>query len=286
MQPRNVNVLPTGGYVPNLQQRTPGAQTPGLGVPPQTPFIQSRTQSSFPFSAGLGQQQHQPSSTTTLQQQPQPPQQQQQPQPQPNGSSPFTPSLGTAPSASSASEVGLDPNDFPALGSTSSNANSGGSNGGAGSGATTSYASQASALSAAANGGVIGGGGTIGASQSRDFTPDDFPALGGQVQAQGQTQTQDVSHVHPPPGLNGFPRTDSPTQQSRQNLLGALTGEITRSVPGMLNLGPQARGLHSGFGQNHLSEAEKQQQQQRVRLPIIVNPVFLLNACANRITST
>lgn len=263
--PRNVNVLQTGGFSPGIQTSNHRTQTqqpqPQSLVPQQqTPFIQPRGQSSFAFGGGLGQ--HQP--TSTIQQQ------------QTNGTSNSmpphlsqTPSLG-APSVSSASEVGLDPNDFPALGSTSANNNNSSSNNN-GANVATSYASQAGTGIAVGSGGAggsgaIGGTGAGATSQPRDFTADDFPALGGQSQQQGQAQssqnqTQD-NHSHPP-GLNGFQHTDHAQQQQqhRQNLLGALTGGVQQQTPGMLNIGlAQTRNVHPGFQQGN-TEAEKQQQQ-------------------------
>ncbi|KAL0570568.1 transcriptional regulator [Marasmius crinis-equi] len=222
-------------------------------VPQPTPtFIQQRGQNNFGFG-GMGQQ-HQ--SANALQQQ------QQQ---QVNGTSSSlpphltqTPNLANAQSASSASEVGLDPNDFPALGSTSTNANnsSGNNNGSGGSSVTTSYASQAGTGVGMGGGAAIGGTGNGNSNQPRDFTADDFPALGGQTQSQGQGQSQDATHSHPP-GLNGFQHSE---HSHRQNLLGTLSGMTT---PGLLNLGPQqARNVHPGFQQGH-TDAEKQQQQQR-----------------------
>ncbi len=144
MPPRSV--IQTGGYVPGLQPTSHRAavqqsQTPSI-VPP-SPYVSQRGQSSYAFGGGL---QHHP---TSIQPPPiQPPQQSQQSQQQQQQSSsngtPLPPSSIGAPSVSSTSEVGLDPNDFPALGSTSGNNGSSSNNNGAvGSGAATSYASQA-----------------------------------------------------------------------------------------------------------------------------------------------
>jgi CCR4-NOT transcription complex subunit 2 len=265
---RNVNLLP-GGFLPGLQPRTPSQQQQQQNmVPNSTPaFMQpQRNQSNFPFG-GIGQQ--------TPAQQPQQQQQQHQPttplqqhsqQQQSNGASTglpphltqsaTTPSLtGTAPSVSSASEVGLDPNDFPALGSS---APTNLANNGSG-GAAASYASQAGTGVPIATGGAgAGGAGTANgnSNQPRDFTSDDFPALSGQSQVQTQgSSNPDHSHP-PPPGLNGFQHTtDHSTQQQqhRQNLLGSIHQPGT---PGMLNIGAQARNVHPGFQQQ--SEAEKQ----------------------------
>ncbi|KAF9265222.1 hypothetical protein L218DRAFT_860846 [Marasmius fiardii PR-910] len=263
MPPRNV--LQAGGYVPGMQpnnHRTPGQQSPAQNMVPQpTPaFIQQRGQNSFGFG-GIGQ--HQP--TNALQQQ-----QQQQ---QVNGASSSlpphltqTPNLSNSQPVSSTSEIALDPNDFPALGSTSTNANnaSGNNTGSGGSSVTTSYASQAGTGVGMGGGAAVSGAGGGNGSQPRDFTPDDFPALGGQqTQSQSQTQNQDGGHSHPP-GLNGFQHSEHP---HRQNLLGTLNGGGL-ATPGMLNLGPsQARNIHPGFQQAH-TDAEKQQQRNAYNLKL------------------
>ncbi|KAF8230044.1 hypothetical protein L208DRAFT_139018 [Tricholoma matsutake] len=270
MPPRNVNALQGVGYGPGLQtsnHRT-SAQQSGVQnmVSQSTPsFIQQRAQSAFGFGGALGQ------STTTLQQQQQQQQQQQSSshQQQANGASTSlpphltqTPNLGTgtAPSVSSASDVGLDPNDFPALGSTPANNNLASSNGTAiGGSTTTSYASQAgTGVSLAGAVGTIGGG-VVGVAPTRDFTPDDFPALGGQSQAQGQTLQNSQDNQSHPPGLNGFADL---SQQHRQNLLGSLQP----GTPGMLHLG-QSRNVHPGFQQGQ-TEAEKQQQRNNYALKL------------------
>ncbi|KAF9068589.1 hypothetical protein BDP27DRAFT_1392687 [Rhodocollybia butyracea] len=206
--PRTVNVLQGGGYVPGLptnNHRT-GTQPSSQIVPPPAFLQQQRGQNNFGFGGSL------------------------------NGTSNSLPPHmpNTAPSVSSTSELGLDPNDFPALGSTSTNNNNGNgnNNGSVGSSVTTSYASQAGTGPTQTIGAT---GGT--SAQTRDFTPDDFPALGGSQ----NTQENSLSH---PPGLNGF------DPQHRQSLLGSLQG-----TPGMLNLGPQAR---TGF------ETDKQQQQRKL----------------------
>src|SRR3984885_13226801 len=121
MPPRNVNVQ--GSFLPGPQARTLSQQQQQQGMAPSpSPFQQQRNQS-FPFGGpgqqvpGPQQQQHQP--TTSLLQQ-----QQQQSNGMSTGLPPHlsqsatTPSLagtGATPSISSASEVGLDPNNFPAL---------------------------------------------------------------------------------------------------------------------------------------------------------------------------
>ena len=261
------SILQTGaGYVPSLQPNSHRTITQQSQVQPHTPqptaaFNPQRGPSSFAFGASTLVQ-HPPSGV--LQQQSLPSQQQQQ---QTNGTTNTMSSLlsqtsnpGAAPSVASTSDVGLDPNDFPALGSTPANVNPGSSNNGSGAGAT-SYATQAG------TGALLGGtGGTIGSATARDFTPDDFPALGGQSQTTQQTRdlsshssTPDLSH---PPGLNGFQQSEQ-QQQLRQNLLGAQSGSLQQSTPGMLNLGPtQPRNVHPGFQQTQ-TDAEKQQ---RVRL--------------------
>ncbi|KAF8895222.1 hypothetical protein BD779DRAFT_709855 [Infundibulicybe gibba] len=282
MPPRNVNILQAGGYVPSLQptnhrSSSQQSQTQTM-APQQSPgFIQQRTPSSFAFGGGLGQH---PTSTSLQQAQQQPPSQQQQLNGSSNSLLPHltqTPNLSNATAASSASEVGLDPNDFPALGSTPANNNTGGSSNGGSAGAsvTTSYASQAGtgvpsggASAGGSGAGTIGGGvGTGGTQQTRDFTPDDFPALGGQSgqnSSQNQNGSQE-SHSHPP-GLNGFQHTEN--VQHRQSLVGILGGGLQQGTPGMLNLGPaQARSVHPGFQQG-LAEAEKQQQRNNYSLKL------------------
>ncbi|KIJ17854.1 hypothetical protein PAXINDRAFT_111491 [Paxillus involutus ATCC 200175] len=191
-----------------------------------------------------------------------------------------------APSVSSASEVAFDLNEFPALGSLGQNNNSNpasnnngatslGSSGLTSSGNNppgsnaTSYAIQAGQSGSTAPGGGL---------QTRDFGPEDFPALGGQQglgsQSQPQSQNQpptseNHSPAHPP-GLNGF------TDHHRTNMLGSLNGgqhanssNIQSSAltatqqpgtPGMLNL----RGIHPGFQSQ--SEAEKQRQNYALKL--------------------
>lgn len=280
--------LPGGaGYLPSLQpnsHRTTIQQSQVQSLTPQpTPgFNQPRGQSTYAFGGALGQ--HQPSSILQQQQQQPIPSQQQQQQGQANGtqnsiSSLLTPSSGLSatPAVSSASEVGLDPNDFPALGSTPANPNPSSSNNGSGTGATTSYASQAGTGVLLGSSG--GSGNAVGSSTTtaptRDFTPDDFPALGGQSQPSQQArdtlQTQDsLSH---PPGLNGFQPSDQ--QHLRQTLLGAHGTTLQQGTPGMLNLGPtQSRNVHPGFQQGQ-SDAEKQQQQQQRVSFIYLNPSII-----------
>ncbi|KDR82564.1 hypothetical protein GALMADRAFT_237941 [Galerina marginata CBS 339.88] len=283
MPPRTV--LQAGsGYVPSLQPNshrttTQQAQVQVLTGQPSQGFNQPRGQSSFAFGGGaLGQ--HQPS-TVLQQQQPLPSQQQQQQQqqqPQTNGTPNTISSLlgqtsvmGATPAVSSATEVSLDPNDFPALGSAPANPNPSSSNNGSAAGTATSYATQAG--TGVLLGGTGGSGSAIGSSltgaQTRDFTPDDFPALGGQPQTAQQSreplqnQLSSQENLSHPPGLNGFPSSEQ--QQLRQSILGA---GLQQSTPGMLNLGPtQSRNIHPGFQQGQ-TEAEKQQQRNNYSLKL------------------
>ncbi|KZT37338.1 hypothetical protein SISSUDRAFT_1034149 [Sistotremastrum suecicum HHB10207 ss-3] len=209
--PRNVNVGVMQGYpgLPNhrttQQQSIVGAPSPGL-------FTGQRGgggMAGFPFSGSLQQpqpqngpppqhqqSQHMPSTTPSASIPPHLSQQQQQQPSQPSTtpsvpSSAVTGASATASSATSTSEVGLDPNDFPALGS--------GANGNSNSATTpallSTYASQAGTNLQS----TVGNAGSREQSgATRDFGPDDFPALGGQTQnSAGQQQD---SHN----GLNGF----------------------------------------------------------------------------------
>ncbi|KAF5319908.1 hypothetical protein D9611_011044 [Ephemerocybe angulata] len=265
MPPRNV--LQSGGYVPNLQPNSHRTGTQPSQVPSMTPqptpgFMQARGQGSFAFGGGaLGQ--HQGSAPLQQQQQ----QQQQlssQQQQQTNGTStPMPPHLtqssiiGT-PSIASSTEVALDPNDFPVLGSTPTNTTSSSGTAGGTAAGGTSYASQAGTGVSLA-GSSAGGIGSASGNQPRDFTPDDFPALGGQShnsqsQNGSQNQNSNSDSIPHPPGLNGF------QQEFRsRNLLGDLSGGIPQGTPGMLNLGPQARNVHPGFQQNQ-TESDKLQR--------------------------
>ncbi|KAI0671151.1 hypothetical protein C8Q78DRAFT_841125 [Trametes maxima] len=251
---------PYPGYGIPQRNVTPGypiLPTQRTVVPQPSPnFLQQRGQSNFPYNAGNLQQQQQAQSPAQLASQTTLPHAAHQQQTQGAGANPSlpphiaqnaAPSLGTAPSVSSQSEVGLDPNDFPALGTTPAN------NAGAAANAnTTSYATQAGTGA----GGAAQAGNGVGGNQPRDFTADDFPALGGQSQAtiaqqQAQQAQQTPAEGHPP-GLNGFQHAD---QQHRQNLLGSLTGAAQgQQQPGLLNLGQQARSVHPGFQ----SDADKQ----------------------------
>ncbi|KDQ62074.1 hypothetical protein JAAARDRAFT_189448 [Jaapia argillacea MUCL 33604] len=286
---------PAYGLPPrNVLQGYPGLPThrtvQNLAPQPSPNFLQQRNQGAFPFGGGLGApqtQQQQPTQSQTQQQQPAslqhplptpqsntatsnlPPHLTQQQQQQQN---PASSSLAPgAPSVSSASEVGLDPNDFPALGSgptsTATNTNTSSSNNANPStttAATTtsgaSYASQAgTGVGLGGSGAVPVAGGLSGSNQTRDFTPDDFPALGVQSQSSQQQQTSQTGQPDGhPPGLNGFHSASEQQQQQqhRQALLGSLTGGLggQQQQPGLLNLGGQSRNLLPGFQ----SEAEKQ----------------------------
>lgn len=272
LPPRNVNVLQAGGYVPGLQptsHRTSSQQpqTQSMLPQPNPGFMQQqqqRAQSSFAFGGGLGQ--HQSTNSLQQQQQQQPPSQQQT-----NGASNSLPphlsqtNLAGAPSVSSANDIGLDPNDFPALGSVPSSNNPNNNSGPNISSSVASYATQAGnsvplGVNVNTGAGALGGGsGTTG--PTREFTPDDFPALGGQTQS-SQTASQQESHPHPP-GLNGFQQHNDHSQQQqqqqhRQSLTGQLGASIQQSTPGMLNLGGHTR-IHPGFQQPGQSDSDKQQ---------------------------
>ncbi|THH03662.1 hypothetical protein EW145_g6105 [Phellinidium pouzarii] len=223
-------------------------------VLPSPNFMQQRGQSAFPFGGILGQpqtqqqlsQSHQQSHASLVLGQQQ--QQQQQQQQSTSTTAPqhlLTPNLPSAQSNTSLNEGALDPNDFPALGSGPANANTSVATNSPVTTLASSYASQAGT-------GVVPGGtasgqgqgqgqgqsapltGTVSVNQPRDFTPDDFPALGGQAasgqqqqSSHGQQAVQDASH---PPGLNGY--------EHRQNM-----------PPGVLSLVSAQR--------NTLPDAEK-----------------------------
>jgi len=211
-------------------------------VPQPTPnYIQrSQQNSGYPFQTGLpGQQQ-----TQQQQQQQHPPLQHPQPSQQPqqstNSSSLLppnstTPNLGTNHSVSSASEA-LDPNDFPALGSTpATNSNSNQTN--LAQNNTTSYATQAGGAT------VMGSGNTQ--SGTTGLTAEDFPALGSSQTTHQPSQSQSQPHDLPhPPGLNGFS-----DQNHRSGIISGITSGTQQ--PGVLNIGQQQR-LHQ-----FQSEADK-----------------------------
>ncbi|KAL5482331.1 CDC36 [Sanghuangporus weigelae] len=224
--------------MPNAHRTGAGAAGQSM-VLPSPSFLQQRGQAGFPFGNALGQpqqnqqqsqHQHPASQVTSLLGQ----QLQQQQQNQQNASSVVgsashlpNPSLTTTGQMNQSSPnegAGLDPNDFPALGSGTGTTLNASSN----SPATTlasSYASQAG-TGLTPGTGANGQGAASGSAQTREFTPDDFPALGGQPTSttqtsQNQPSSQDTSH---PPGLNGF--------ETRQTM-----------PPGLLNLSAVQRGL-------------------------------------------
>jgi len=106
---------------------------------------------------------------------------------------------------------------------------------------TTQHTQAGTAVGGASNTAPTGNGAT---NQQRDFTPDDFPALGGQTPASQQPPNAE-GH---PPGLNGFQQSND--QSHRQGILGSLA--VGQQQPGLLNLG-RAGGSLAGFQ----SEAEK-----------------------------
>ena len=246
MPPRNV----MQGY-PNLpNQRTV--------VPQPSPnyLQQQRGQNNFPYNAGTLQQQQAQSQAQLTPQTTLSHAAHQQQTASSGASSTLPPHLAQnaapgslAPSVSSQSEVGLDPNDFPALGAAPASSTPAASAANA-----TSYATQAG-TGAGGGGGQAGNG--IGASQTRELTAEDFPALGGQSQANQQPSqpSQPTPADGHPPGLNGFQQHSDP--QHRQNLLGSLTSgaqQQQQQQPRLLNLGQQARNVHPGFQ----SDADKQ----------------------------
>jgi hypothetical protein len=273
-------VLPGGGGAAFLQQQQANHRTPAQNMihQPSPGFMQQRGSSTYAFNSGLGQPQPSLQSHANPQQQ-QLHQQQQQQQQQTNGTvNSLPPHLsqrsitpGLAPSVSSNSEAGLDPNDFPALGSsTVPNNNTNAANA---ANSATSYASQAGATSIAPMNASSANAG----SQGRDLTADDFPALGGgggggQQGLPTSQQAQETSQQ--PPGLNGFHQNEQQQQQQsqqRQNVISALgSGMVQQSgTPGMLNLGA-ARAAYQ-LGQ---SEAEK-----RVSLYVSFFFLFFLGFC-------
>lgn len=205
--------------------------------------------------------------------------------------------IGTAQSMTTSDAVSLDLNDFPALGSTPpSNPTVSSTSGTSGTG--TSYASQAGTGAQLGGSGGVGpagsgsiGVGTANANQTRDFTADDFPALGGQSQSQNQNLSHNQStgqenHSHPP-GLNGF-HSDHSQQQHRQNPLGGLGASIPPSTPGALNPGAtQARNVHPGFQQGQ-GDVDKQQLQRVSPLILLIRGfparLFICSMLAYRIT--
>jgi len=196
---------------------------------PQTPSFMPRgggTTSYFPQSAVMGNATIQPSPNpqlSSLQQQQTQQQQLQQQQQQSNQNNGISHHLtatstggngtSTNPSTtSSTSDTGLDPNDFPALGSVSGPQQSSMSSTPAGS-LLSSYASQAGTAIGGGPGPLgIGGNNTNGTAATRDFGPDDFPALGGQPPATPNLQGQQDGHT----STNGFTSQSQPPPSSQQ----------------------------------------------------------------------
>ncbi|KAH7885203.1 hypothetical protein F5I97DRAFT_1347054 [Phlebopus sp. FC_14] len=259
--PSHYSVAQRNYPTPTLQQQQNALRTPAV---PQSPFLQTRqhTQANnFPFGAGSGALGQNNGSSLPPHMSPNPP--------------PATPA--NAPSVSSASEVGFDPNEFPALGSigqnnSSSSANNTNASMSLGSSALVSgnNAPGSNATSYAIQAGQSGSA-SVGGAQARDFGPEDFPALGGQQgqqtigsqsqpqQTQNQPQASENHSLPHPPGLNGFsdhhrtnilPSLNGGQQGSMQQSV--LTGTQQPGTPGMLNL----RGIHPGFQVQ--TEAEKQ----------------------------
>ena len=198
---------------------------------PTPNYIQRSQQGSgYPFQAGLaGQQQTQQQQQQQQHPPLQHPQPSQQPQQSTNSSSLLppnstTPNLGTNHSVSSASEVGLDPNDFPALGSTpATNSTSNQTN--LAQNNATSYATQAGGATVTGSGNAQSG--------ATSLTAEDFPALGGSQTTHQPSQSQPQLHDLPhPPGLNGFN-----DQNHRPGIISGITPGTQQ--PGVLNIGQQ-----------------------------------------------
>lgn len=227
--PTAYSLPPGGGLRQGFPGLTSGHRTPGQNMVLQSPgFIQQRGQTSYPFGTSL--QPHPPAQAHPTNQTSLGHSQAQQP-PQPSSATTTSsslpphlqsgggaPGLGNTQSGSSGGDVALDPNDFPALGSGSTGANGGAGAAGATSSPVTtlasSYASQAGTGGASA-GQSVSTGTTGNANGPRDFTPDDFPALGGQSSTQQSTQSQSQSNqaegnASHPPGLNGFENRQQP----------------------------------------------------------------------------
>lgn len=235
MPPRNALQQQTFQGIPG-SHRTPGQNM----VLPSPNFMQQRGQSGYPFGASTAaqqshqQQQQQQQLQSTLQQAHSslPLGQQQQSSAGVLQQHLQASNLANAQSTTPANDGGLDPNDFPALGSAPVNSTSGVSTSSPATTLASSYASQAG-TGASASGQTqnhtqsnAAASGT--SNQTRDFTPDDFPALGGQQasnqQQPSQTQQQGVQDTSHPPGLNGF--------EQRQPM-----------PPGMINLAAGQRNL-------------------------------------------
>lgn len=236
-QPYPVHGIPPRNVIPASYPTLPSHRAPSIVSQPTPNYIQRSLQNSgYPFQAGLAGQQQTQQQHPPLQH-PQPSQQLQQSTNSSNLLPPnsTTPNLGTNHSASSASEV-LDPNDFPALGSTpATNSTSNQTN--AAQSNATSYATQASGTTVTGSGNTPGG--------TTGLTEEDFPALGvsqpSHQTAQNHSQHHDLSH---PPGLNGFN-----DQNHRPGIISGITSGTQQ--PGVLNIGQQQR-LHQ-----FQSEAEK-----------------------------
>jgi CCR4-NOT transcription complex subunit 2 len=207
---------PSPGFI---QQRTVGANTANAfnfagNMQQQQQQQQQQAVAQQSTQQQQHQQQQQQQASSLQQQQPQPPHPQSQLQNTATNAVPphlvqqGTPGLSSA--TQNNSDVSLDPNDFPALGS--GNTPGGTANATSNANLHSSYATQAGTGVPPASVGAVSGPQGAGAGQtSRDFGPDDFPALGGQAQQQQETpQTQEataVSQQHPP-GLNGFQQND------------------------------------------------------------------------------
>lgn len=236
MPPRNALQQQTFQGIPG-NHRTPGQNM----VLPSPNFMQQRGQTGYPFGASTAAQQ-------PHQQQQQQQQQLQSTHQQSHSSLPLgqqqqsaagvlqqhlqASNLANAQSNTPTNDGGLDPNDFPALGSAPVNTNSGVAVSSPATTLASSYASQAGTGGTASgqpqnhtqNNAIASGA----SNQPRDFTPDDFPALGGQQtssqQQQSQSQQQSLQDTSHPPGLNGF--------EQRQPM-----------PPGMINLAAGQRNL-------------------------------------------
>ncbi len=276
--------FPTFGLPP--RNIVPGYPTQGLQnhrvsqnlVPQPTPapFVQPRTPAAFAFGGANPQQQQQQSQPQQSHPQlPLPPHQQQQ---LPTSAHPSlshlqsatqglggTPSgVGTALSVSSTSELSLDPNDFPALGATPSTATSTSNPTPA-----TSYASQAgTGIPPSGSTGATSGNSAL----PRDFTADDFPALGGgptpaqQQQQQSQQHQHQQSQQHQPP--QGQQQAQPTSHDSHPPGLGGLGSQ---QQPGLLNLGPRAL-------QSLQSETEKQRVRDLLSHACGVTELIRINA--------
>jgi len=261
--------IPPRGVMPGYAAMQNHRATQGI-VPQPTPggFMQRTVGNANAFNFGGSMQQQQAVAQQQSQQQssqqhhPQPPSVVQPPHPSappqnpPGAGTPGVPlhlalqqqqqqqGANASSTATAGSEVSLDLNDFPALGSGNTpNVAQATAN------LQSSYATQAAPSS---NTVAIGAGsGQI----ARDFGPDDFPALGGQTQGnqqQGTPQSQESSaaQVQHPPGLNnGFQQSDQAGAQAlRQNLLASALSQHGQ------------RGLHSSYDVDKRSNFGKMNQ--------------------------